>query len=122
MEYMRMYATPSPKMAADLSNDEIMSIVKTIRSSKRIDKKEHFASQYQQFAMAFPMLFHASLNPAFPLDQLAMMLEKRTQVNSGSVTVDAADAEVYETLKDKYVYPVLDRAGIPYDKTSPQVE
>lgn len=77
-------------------------------------KKEHFAAKYPDFANGLPTLFQACLDPMFKLEYLRMMLHKRREINQGQVSLDQADEEVYERLKQRYLYPVLEKLP-PHD-------
>lgn len=99
----------------DTPSKDIVAIAYEIRQSKHANKTDYFRAKYPAFYESYPTLFRACVNPAFPLDQLAYMLRQRERLKNNELNLDESDKEVYEVLKEKYVYPVLDKAGIPYD-------
>ena len=77
-------------------------------SSMSTDKKNQFYSgKYHDFKMTFPKLYEAALNPSFPLEFFDMMLKQRDNLRDKVNTVDDADRIVYDTLREKYVTPII---------------
>lgn len=94
---------------------DILKTVMQIRNHKH-QGKQALMQTYQSFYETYPALFNACLDPSFKMDQLAYMLKQRDRIKNEGLSIDQADKEVYGVLKEKYVYPVLDEAGIPYDE------
>lgn len=84
--------------------------IKIYHGSK--DQKMHyFSSKYPDFAKAYPTLFSACMDPLFKLEYLKMMLHKRKDIHAGRTTLDQADADVYGTLQQRYIHPLLNASS-----------
>lgn len=93
-------------MNTDLDLLSIAREIKTANLPSAI-KRNHYAKKYPEFFTRFPSLFEACMDPSFDLKFLNYMLRKKNEIRYGNLKLDDADAEVYETLKKEYVYPVV---------------
>lgn len=74
-------------------------------------KMQVFSSKYPEFVKAYPTLFSACMDPLFKLEYLRMMLHKRKEVQSGHTTLDDADKDVYGTLQQRYIHPLINTSS-----------
>jgi hypothetical protein len=95
----------------DLTDSELMSIVNDIRNSCTPNKEKYFACKYPDFKAKYPALFGAALNDSFSLRFLSLMLSQRNEVLLNKKDLDACDKVVYDTLREAYITPVIDKLG-----------
>jgi hypothetical protein len=102
-----------PADAKPLDNATVMRVARAIKAhhGSPAQKRAAFAAQYPEFLKSHPKLFEACLDPAFKLQYLQYMLDKKQSVEEGRATLDQADEEVYERLKQRYVYPLVEAAA-----------
>lgn len=66
-------------------------------------RKRHCYEMYETFAIKFPHLFEAALNPNFDLKFLDMILLERERLISRQTDVESADTKVYKALQSEYM-------------------
>ncbi len=66
-------------------------------------RKRHCYELYETFAVKFPHLFEAALNPGFDLKFLDMILHERERLISRQTDVESADTKVYKALQSEYM-------------------
>lgn len=91
-----------------MDSTKILNIVNEIRSSNRPDKHAYFKGKYLNFWDKYPKLFEAAVDPNFPLTYLHMMLDQRDRLNNSQLSVEEADKEIYDKLREDYVTPVIE--------------
>lgn len=90
--------------------EDIKRVCLEVRQSAipRFQKELYFEKKYPDFKEAYPKLFKACLDPDFPLlDHLDYMLRVMTQMEKEKLGVEDADRQVYDTLRERYVTPVI---------------
>ena len=92
-------------MSTSVTN--IRETVYEIRSEYK-KGKEYLKNKHNEFWAKYPKLFDAAMNPEFDLQFLEMMLIKSDQLKNSQVTLDDADKEVYDVLRNKYVTPLVE--------------
>jgi len=104
--------------ANELENDEILRVVEemaqdTSRSPK--EKKKYYQRKFPEFAERYNALFEMACRPNFDMPRLRYMLAMRSRIQSQSLTVEQASAQVGQAMFNHYVKPIVDAAP-PSDK------
>ena len=73
-------------------------------------RKRHCYELHEAFAIKFPHLFEAALNPGFDLKFLDMILHERDRLISRQTDVESADTKVYRALQTEYMPDLVDKS------------
>lgn len=97
--------------ANDMANDEILKVVTEMtedetRSPK--EKKKFFQRKHPEFAERYSSLFEMACRPNFDMQKLRFMLAMRSKIQTNSMTVDQASAQVGQAMFNHYVKPIVD--------------
>lgn len=90
-----------------LTNDEIISTIKEIRSKIKTSSNnnyENLKKEYNFFSERYPMLFELSTRKEeFNWDNLIKMLEMRKKIQNDEISNDKASVIIGQQYYDKYV-------------------
>jgi hypothetical protein len=89
----------------NLSNAEIMEIIKDIRNSTLSSKQreEHFEKKYSDFSDRYPYLFNMACSESFDEATLNYILTMREKVTSNKMSEFDASKVVGQKFFDKYM-------------------
>lgn len=95
---------------AKLSSDEIMTIIKDIRSMSGTEKNRFDAStkKYPDFADKYPHLLKMACETTFDISRLEYMLNLRDSIDRKKVTFEDASKEIGQVMFDAYVRDKID--------------
>jgi hypothetical protein len=81
------------------------TIVKIRQRQTEIKDVNVIRDEYMSFFEAYPKLFAAAVDPAFPMTFIDPMLQALNDLDNKKLNLDAADELVYGQLRKKYVDP-----------------
>ena len=98
-----------PPSEVELTNAEIMNIVREMRTCEQApkDRARIFRRKYPEFAERYDSLFEMACAPTFDISCLESMLTLRERVNTKQMSVDDASAVVGQGLFNMYVAPAV---------------
>jgi hypothetical protein len=99
-----------PSSEVELTNAEIMSIVREMRMCEQSpkDRARIFRRKYPEFAERYDSLFEMACAATFDIVCLQSMLALRERIHTKQMSVDDASAVVGQGLFNKYVAPAID--------------
>ncbi len=86
---------------------DINKTVRALRAEPINQPPEYYIEKYKEFYEKYPKLFQAAIDHKFDLLFLDLMVARSTMVNNNSMSLDNADKEIYDVLRENYITPVL---------------
>jgi hypothetical protein len=90
-----------------LSSEDIRLIVHELREKSYVETEMELKDGYHRFFQEYPVLFNKSIDQTFDLVYLDRMLEMMDKLNSKLVSLDDADKDIYDELRNDFVTPVI---------------
>lgn len=100
----------------DLSNEEILTLVDSLRLDSKTMNESGIKLKYADFIEKFPKLYYLALTPGFNKVMLTNMLNYRTKAKKENIPDLVRDVTIGEEMAKRYLYPVVGEPTIKQKK------